>query len=109
MEQERRGAHVLGRLHERKEGRREERRPDALLAEERVRDRRQQDEKDRGESAADEFEPEHLPEEAAQAPPVLVRHVAEAVLRERLLDGEVEEDLEEANRGEGGRVDTELG
>ena len=62
----------------------------------------------RRESAADELEQEHLPEEPPQPAPVLRGDVAEAVLRQRLLDGEVEEHLEEADRRERGREHAEL-
>ena len=59
-------------------------------------------------SASDHLEQEHLPEEAAQPAPVLRRDVAEPVLRERLLDRQVEQRLEEAHRRESGREDAEL-
>ena len=52
---------------------------------------------ERGERAADELELERAPEEAVQLPPVLGGDVAEAELREALLDGEVEERLREAD------------
>ena len=58
--------------------------------------------------AAEELERERLPEESPKPAPVLRRDVAEAVLRQRLLDGEVEQRLEEAGGCEGRREDAEV-
>ena len=49
------------------------------------------------ERAADELQLERAPEEAMEPSPVLRRDVAEAELREALLDGQVEERLGEAD------------
>ena len=108
MEQKGGGEDVLGRLHERQQRRREERSLHALRAEDLVRERSQHDEDDRRECTAGELQQERLPEEPPQPAPVAGGDVAEAVLRQRLLDGEVEEDLEEADGGECRREDAEL-
>ena len=62
----------------------------------------------RRERASDDLEQQRLAEEAAQTAPVLARDVAEAVLRERLLHREVEQDLEEADDHERGRENAEV-
>ena len=61
-----------------------------------------------GQRAPEQLQPERRAEEPAQAPPLLRRGVAEAVLRQRLLDGQVEQDLEEPRRDEDGREEAEV-
>ena len=91
VQEKRRRADVLGRLDEREQRRREERLLDAVGVEELVGERRERDDEQRRERSAGDLEQQRLAEEAPQTPPVLARDVAEAVLRERLLDREVEQ------------------
>ncbi len=109
MQEERGRADVLRRLHEREQGRGEDRALHAGLPEDPVRERGEGDEDHRRESAAGELQNEHLPEQPSQTAPIVGRDVAEPVLRERLLDGQVEQHLEEADRRHRGGEDAELG
>ena len=95
MQEQCRRADVLGRLDEGQERRRDERRADSLLVEDRVRERCEREQDEGRQSAADELDEERLPEEAPKTAPVPGGDVAEAVLRQRLLHREVEERLEE--------------
>ena len=107
VEQECRGADLLRGLHEREQRRREQGGADAVRVEDPVREGHEGEEDHRRQRSADELEDEHLPEEAPEAPPVLRRDIAEAVLRQRLLDGEVEQRLEEPDCREHRREDAE--
>ena len=107
VQQQRRRADVLGRLHEREQRGRDDRAADALLAEEVVREGREGDQDHGRERASEELEYEHLPEEPPQPAPILARDVAEPVLRQRLLDGQVEQHLEEADGRHRGREHAE--
>ena len=108
VEEERRRRNVLRGLDEREQRRHEEGLLDALRAEELVGERRERDEDHRRERSAGDLEAEHLAEEPPEPAPVLRGDVAKPVLRERLLDREVEKRLEEADRREGGREDAEV-
>ncbi len=109
VQQERRRADVLGRLDEREQRRREERRSDAVLAEELVGERREGDERARVASAPPTTLSRSICRKSRRSrPQSSARDVAEPVLRERLLDGEVEQRLEEADRDERRREDAEL-
>ena len=100
VEEQRRRPDVLGRLDQREERRREERLLQSVGIEDLVGEGREGDDEKRREHASHDLEQQRLPEEATQTPPVLARDVPEAVLRERLLHGEVEERLEEAHDDE---------
>ena len=73
-----------------------------------VRERREQRERERGQHAAGHLQLERPHEQAAQLPPLLADDVAEPELRQRLLDGQVEQHLEEADRDERGHEDAEV-
>ena len=66
------------------------------------------DERERGENAAGGLELERAHEEPAELSPLLVDDVAEAELRQRLLDGEIEQHLEEADGRERRDVEAEV-
>ena len=70
VQEERRRADVLRRLHEREQGRGEDGALHAGLPEDPVRERCERDEDHRRESAADELQNEHLPEQPPQTAPV---------------------------------------
>ena len=108
MQEQCRRADVLGRLDERKQRGREKRLVDAVGIEDLVGERREGDDEQRRERASHDLQQQRLAEEAAQTPPVLARDVAEAVLRERLLHREVEQDLEEAHDDERRRENAEV-
>ena len=108
-EQERRRADVLGRLHQREERAHEDGHCEILGAEERVGDRGEEHERERSEHPAGELDLQRPDEEPAQLPPLLVDDVAKPELRQRLLDGEVEQRLEEPHRDERGREHAVIG
>ena len=70
--------------------------------------RREGEQRERGEHSAGELQLERAPEEPAQASPVLGDHVAEAVLRQRVLHRQVEQGLEETRRRQHSREEPEL-
>ena len=91
---------ALGRL-EQRDGRREEHRDEHVVhAPDLPRERRQHDQRERPEKAADQLEGERDLEDPAQPAPAARLGVAEAVLDERLLDGQVEQQLQEGRRGD---------
>ena len=63
---------------------------------------------DRGEHAARRLQLQRPHEEPAELPPLLADDVAEAELRQRLLDGEIEQHLEEPDHDDRGRVEAEV-
>ena len=74
VQEQRRRADVLGRLHEREQRGREKRLLDAVGVEDLIGERRERTMRiSVARSAADELEQEHLPKEASQPPPVLRR------------------------------------
>ncbi len=100
VQEQRRGADVLRRLDEREQRGREQRLLEPVGTEELVGERREEDDEERREEPAHDLEEEGLAEETSQPAPVFARDVPEPVLRQRLLDGEVEQYLEEAHDGE---------
>ena len=76
--------------------REQERHGEALGAEDPLRQGRERQQREPGEDAAGELELERAAEEPAQPAPLLCRRVAEAVLRQRVLDRQVEQRLEES-------------
>ena len=82
--------------------------PRARRAEDPLRQRREGEQGHRGERSAGELQLERTPEEPAEPAPVLGDHVAEAVLRQRVLDRQVQQRLEESRRGEHRREEPEL-
>ena len=73
-----------------------------------VGDRRERQHRHRREHAADQLQLECAAEEPAQAAPLPCARVTEAVLRQRLLHGQVEQRLEEPCGRQHGRVEAEL-
>ena len=108
MQQQSRRADVLGRLNQREQRSREKSLVDAIGIEDLVGERREGDDEQRRERPSHDLQQQRLAEEAAQTAPVLARDVAEAVLRERLLHREVEQDLEEAHDDERRREHAEV-
>ena len=78
-----------------------------MLVQQRVRERREPEQEPGRERAADELECNRAGEEPTQASPVLAGDVAEAELDQSLLDGQVEQALEEGGRGQHQRVEPE--
>ncbi len=87
---------------------RDQRRDDERLRQPRRDERRENEQREPAEHRAGELEPERAAEEAPQQAPLRPRDEAEAVLHERLLDGQVEERLEESRRVDDGREVAEL-
>ena len=100
MEKQCRRTDVLGRLDEREERCGEKRLLKTIGAEDLVGKGSEGDDEKRRKDASDDLDQQRLTEEATQAAPVLARDVPEAVLRERLLDSEVEKHLEEPDDDE---------
>jgi hypothetical protein len=78
-----------------------------VLVEHAVGDRGEAEQRERREHGAGELEQQRAAEEPSQPSPVLPGRVAEAVLDQRLLDGEIEQRLEEARRGDHEGVEAE--
>ena len=108
-EEERARGDVLGSGEERDRRCRGHRRREAVRPEERVRERRDGEDHERRERAADQLHLERAPEETVQLPPVLGGDVPEPELRQALLDGEVEERLREPDDGHHRREAPEVG
>ena len=91
---------VLRRLHEGKERSREDRLLDVVRVEQLVGEGRESDEEHRRDEAARELQQDRLPKKPPEPSPLLTGDVAKAELRQRLLDRQVEERLEEPHRDE---------
>ena len=107
-QEERARADVLRRRDQGQRGGRGHRPGEILPAEQRVGDRREREQDDGRERAADELDLERPPEEPVEPSPVLRRDVAEAELREALLDRQVEQRLGEPDDGHHGREAAEI-
>ena len=90
-QQQRGRSDVLLRLYQREERDREHRPRQPLGTEDPVGDRREGRQSDECEQSADRLEPDGDDEQPAQPPPVLGCDVAKPELRQRLLDGQIEE------------------
>jgi hypothetical protein len=107
--QDQRGAgQAFRRLCEWKQRSEQQRRRKPARVEERLGGGRERDEREPGEDGAARLEGERAPEQAVQPPPVLRGRVAEAVLRDRVLDGQVEQRLEEARGRHDEREEAEV-
>ena len=78
-----------------------------MFVQEGVRHGRKSEQGNHCEDPAGDLEDDRAPEEPTQPPPVLARQVAKAELDQCLLDGEVEQALEQPRRREDERVEAE--